>query len=125
MLRAMAAGSERPSAGESVGDVLGPYRLLERIGEGGFGSVYLAEQSQPVQRRVALKVIKLGMDTRQVVARFNAERQVLAMMNHPGIARVFDAGATERGRLGRWRRKPGSTSSHSPPLPMWRARTSG
>ncbi len=83
---------------EPAGTVVGPYRLLERIGEGGFGDVYLAEQREPVKRRVALKIIKLGMDTRQVVARFEAERQALAMMDHPNIATVFDAGATEEGR---------------------------
>ena len=77
---------------------IGPYRLLQVIGEGGFGTVYMAEQESPVRRRVALKVIKLGMDTRQVVARFEAERQALAMMDHPNIAKVFDAGATEAGR---------------------------
>jgi non-specific serine/threonine protein kinase/serine/threonine-protein kinase len=74
---------------------VGPYKLLERIGEGGFGAVYMAEQREPVQRRVALKIIKAGMDTRQVIARFEAERQALAMMDHPNIARVLDAGATE------------------------------
>jgi len=80
------------------GSFIGPYRLLGRIGEGGFGSVYLAEQKEPVRRSVALKIIKLGMDTRQVIARFEAERQALAMMDHPNIARVLDAGATETGR---------------------------
>ena len=84
--------------GPSIGTRIGRYRLLELIGEGGFGSVYLAEQETPVFRKVALKVIKLGMDTRQVVARFEHERQALAMMDHPNIARVLDAGATETGR---------------------------
>ncbi len=74
------------------------YELLEKIGEGGCGVVYLAEQAQPVRRHVALKVIKLGMDTKQVVARFEAERQALAMMDHPNIAKVLDAGSTETGR---------------------------
>jgi len=83
---------------ESPGTIIGPYKLLERIGEGGFGSVFMAEQEKPVRRRVALKIIKLGMDTRSVIARFEAERQALAMMDHPHIARVFDAGATETGR---------------------------
>src|SRR5262249_32027510 len=78
--------------------VIGRYKLLEKIGEGGFGAVYVAEQHEPVKRRVALKIIKLGMDTRDVVARFEAERQALAMMDHPNIARVLDAGATETGR---------------------------
>ena len=79
-------------------DAIGPYRLLQRIGEGGMGEVWLAEQEAPVSRRVALKVIKAGMDTRQVVARFELERQTLALMNHPAIARVFDAGSTPQGR---------------------------
>jgi Leucine-rich repeat (LRR) protein/tRNA A-37 threonylcarbamoyl transferase component Bud32/tetratricopeptide (TPR) repeat protein len=83
---------------EAVGQTLGRYKLLEKVGEGGCGVVYVAEQSQPVRRRVALKVIKLGMDTKQVVARFEAERQALAMMDHPNIAKVLDAGATENGR---------------------------
>ncbi|MFI4893546.1 MAG: protein kinase [Phycisphaerales bacterium JB058] len=83
---------------ESAGSVIGRYKLLQLIGEGGFGSVFLAEQTKPVRRRVALKIIKLGMDTKQVIARFEAERQALAMMDHPNIARVYDAGATETGR---------------------------
>jgi hypothetical protein len=78
---------------ESAGTVIGRYKLLEQLGEGGFGVVWAAEQREPVRRRVALKIIKLGMDTRQVVARFEAERQALAMMDHPNIAKVFDAGA--------------------------------
>ena len=77
---------------------IGPYRLLERLGEGGMGEVWLAEQTRPVRRQVALKVIKAGMDTAQVVARFEAERQALALMDHPAIAKVFDAGATDLGR---------------------------
>ena len=83
---------------EGPGEVVGRYKLLEKIGEGGFGVVYMAEQREPVKRKVALKIIKLGMDTRQVVGRFEAERQALAMMDHPNIARVLDAGATETGR---------------------------
>jgi len=83
---------------EVPGSRIGPYKLLQLIGEGGFGSVFLAQQDQPVQRKVALKIIKLGMDTRQVVARFEQERQALAMMDHPNIARVLDAGATDNGR---------------------------
>ncbi|HAV63670.1 MAG TPA: serine/threonine protein kinase, partial [Verrucomicrobiales bacterium] len=83
---------------EGPGSTIGRYKLLQKIGEGGFGVVYMAEQREPVHRRVALKIIKLGMDTRQVVGRFEAERQALAMMDHPNIARVFDAGATETGR---------------------------
>ncbi|HWC60280.1 MAG TPA: serine/threonine-protein kinase [Verrucomicrobiae bacterium] len=81
-----------------VGKRIGPYKLLQKIGEGGCGVVYMAEQEKPVRRRVALKIIKLGMDTKSVIARFNAERQALAMMEHPNIARVLDAGATETGR---------------------------
>src|SRR4051794_37709484 len=84
--------------GERPGEVIGPYKLLQMIGEGGFGAVYMAEQTRPVHRKVALKIIKLGMDTRQVIARFEAERQVLAMMDHPSIAKVFDAGSTASGR---------------------------
>jgi tetratricopeptide (TPR) repeat protein/tRNA A-37 threonylcarbamoyl transferase component Bud32 len=83
---------------EQVGQSIGRYKLLEQIGEGGFGTVWLAEQREPVKRRVALKIIKLGMDTKQVVARFEAERQALAMMDHPNIAKVFDGGATDTGR---------------------------
>src|SRR4051794_20040138 len=79
-------------------DQIGPYKILSVLGEGGMGVVYIAEQRQPVQRRVAIKVIKLGMDTRDVIARFEAERQALAMMDHPNIARVYEAGATEHGR---------------------------
>ncbi len=77
---------------------IGPYKLLQKLGEGGFGSVWMAEQEAPVRRRVAVKVIKLGMDTREVIARFEAERQALAMMEHPNIARVLDAGSTREGR---------------------------
>lgn len=83
---------------ESPGVRIGPYKLLQRIGEGGFGSVWMAEQREPMERRVALKIIKAGMDTREVVARFAQERQALALMNHPNIAKVFDAGVTEMGR---------------------------
>ena len=83
---------------ERVGATIGRYKLLERIGEGGFGVVFMAEQQQPVRRKVALKVIKPGMDSRQVVARFEAERQALALMDHPNIAKVLDAGATDSGR---------------------------
>jgi len=83
---------------EQPGTVIGRYKLLERIGEGGMAVVYMAEQERPVRRKVALKIIKLGMDTRQVIARFEAERQALAMMDHPNIAKIYDAGATETGR---------------------------
>src|ERR1035438_723935 len=80
------------------GDRFGRYKILEEIGQGGCGAVFVAEQEEPVRRRVALKVIKLGMDTRLVIARFEAERQALAMMDHPNIAKVLDAGATDTGR---------------------------
>ncbi len=83
---------------EGPGTVIGRYRILQTIGEGGFGTVYMAEQQEPVRRKVALKIIKLGMDTKQVIARFEAERQALAMMDHPNIAKVLDAGATAIGR---------------------------
>ncbi|PWU22157.1 MAG: hypothetical protein C5B50_00090 [Verrucomicrobia bacterium] len=98
------ADAVRPVAPAALGlagnasDRIGPYKLLQQIGEGGYGVVYMAEQERPVRRRVALKVIKLGMDTKQVVARFEAERQALALMDHPNIAKVLDAGATETGR---------------------------
>ncbi|MBI4660223.1 MAG: protein kinase [Verrucomicrobia bacterium] len=81
---------------EQPGDKIGRYKLLQKIGEGGCGVVYMAEQEEPVRRRVALKIIKLGMDTRSVIARFEAERQALALMDHPNIAKVLDAGSTER-----------------------------
>src|SRR5262245_1844714 len=84
--------SERP------GTLIGAYKLLEQIGEGGFGVVFLAEQTLPLRRKVALKVIKPGMDSRQVIARFEAERQALALMDHPNIAKVHDGGATTAGR---------------------------
>ena len=83
---------------EKPGDRIGRYKLLQQLGEGGCGVVYMAEQEEPVRRRVALKVIKLGMDTKSVIARFEAERQALALMDHPNIAKVLDAGATEMGR---------------------------
>src|SRR6059036_3761492 len=84
--------------GEKPGDRIGHYKLLQQIGEGGYGVVYMAEQEAPVRRRVALKIIKPGMDTKSVIARFEGERQALALMDHPNIAKVFDAGATESGR---------------------------
>src|SRR5262245_26842228 len=87
-----------PPVTEKPGDIIGHYKIREKLGEGGCGAVYVAEQTEPVRRRVALKIIKLGMDTRNVIARFEAERQALAMMDHPNIARVLDAGATDTGR---------------------------
>ena len=103
-LDAQTAAAIKSSSGEidftdeQIGSRVGRYQLLQKIGEGGCGAVYLAEQEEPVRRQVALKVIKLGMDTKSVIARFEAERQALAMMDHPNIARVLDAGATETGR---------------------------
>ncbi len=88
----------RETRREGEGDMIGRYKLLQQIGEGGFGTVFLAEQSQPVKRQVALKVIKPGMDSKEVIARFEAERQALALMDHPHIAKVHDAGTTEGGR---------------------------
>jgi WD40 repeat protein/serine/threonine protein kinase len=87
-----------PSSVHAATDLIGPYKLLQQIGEGGMGVVYMAEQERPVRRRVALKIIKPGMDSAQVIARFEAERQALAMMDHPNIARVYDAGTTDSGR---------------------------
>ena len=103
----------REVVGSSEDDVrrIGPYRLLEVLGEGGFGVVHLAEQTEPIRRRVALKIIKPGMDTRQVVSRFEAERQALAMMDHPNVARVLDAGTTQQGR-------PYFVMEHVPGLPI-------
>ena len=92
------AGAPQASLEEAAGTMIGRYKLLQKIGEGGCGIVYMAEQVEPVRRRVALKVIRLGMDTREVIARFEAERQALALMDHPNIARVLDAGATATGR---------------------------
>ena len=83
---------------EKAGMQIGPYKLREQLGEGGMGVVWAAEQKRPLHRRVALKVIKPGMDTSQVIARFEAEREALAMMEHPNIARVLDAGTTDHGR---------------------------
>ena len=92
-----AAGVPR-LADASPGEMIGRYKLLQKIGEGGIGVVFMAEQEEPIRRRVAVKVIKLGMDTKEVIARFEAERQALALMDHPNIARVIDAGATTSGR---------------------------
>ena len=82
---------------ESPGTIIGPYKLIEQIGEGGMGTVWMAQQQEPVRRLVAVKLIKAGMDSRQVIARFEAERQALALMDHANIARVLDAGATSAG----------------------------
>src|SRR5688572_11943539 len=93
-----AVGARSVTPDEKSGDRIGRYKLLQKIGEGGCGVVWMAEQEEPVRRRVALKVIKLGMDTKAVIARFEAERQALAMMDHPNIAKVHDAASTETGR---------------------------
>jgi serine/threonine protein kinase len=102
LLDELAPGANSPTIDQPVGErpdaQIGPYKLLQQIGEGGMGTVYLAEQYEPVRRMVALKIIKPGMDTRQVIARFEAERQALALMDHPNIARVFDGGTTANGR---------------------------
>jgi serine/threonine protein kinase len=89
---------DEPSLAARVGETIGPYKLMEQIGEGGMGIVYVAEQYAPVRRKVALKIIKPGMDTREMIARFEAERQALALMDHPNIAKVLDAGTTRAGR---------------------------
>src|SRR5262249_5483416 len=89
--------AETLAGGECPGTVIGPYKLLQRIGEGGMGTVWMAEQAQPVRRQVALKVIKPGMDTSRIIPRFAQERQALALMDHPNIARVLDAGTLEAG----------------------------
>jgi serine/threonine protein kinase/Flp pilus assembly protein TadD len=94
----LGATVEQKFVPDGPGALIGPYKLLEQIGEGGFGEVFLAEQQEPVRRKVALKILKLGMDTRQVVARFEAERQALAIMDHPNIATVLDGGSTPSGR---------------------------
>jgi WD40 repeat protein/serine/threonine protein kinase len=94
-----------------IGRTISHYRILEKLGEGGMGVVYLAEQERPVRRKVALKVLKLGLDTREVIARFESERQALAMMNHPNIAKVFDAGSTESGQ-------PYFVMEHVPGIPL-------
>jgi serine/threonine protein kinase len=97
-LTASALASGAPTGAEAIGSRVGRYKILQLLGEGGCGLVYLAEQEEPVRRRVALKILKLGMDTKSVIARFEAERQALALMDHPYIAKVLDAGATESGR---------------------------
>src|SRR5262249_16003815 len=93
-----AAGCPSRPLVDGPGTRLGPYKLVQQIGEGGMGIVSMAEQERPVRRRVALKIIKPGMDTKQVLVRFEAERQALALMDHPNIARVLDGGTTEAGR---------------------------
>src|SRR5262245_16274550 len=103
LLAGSALDGQRPGIGEfpieeAPAQMIGRYKLLEKLGEGGFGEIWMAEQREPVKRRVALKIIKLGMDSRQIVARFEAERQALAMMDHSNIAKIFDAGTTDNGR---------------------------
>src|SRR5438132_7262422 len=92
---AISAAAEHAPSGEAPGAVIGPYKLIEQIGEGGMGTVWMAQQTEPVKRLVAVKLIKAGMDSRQVIARFEAERQALALMDHANIARVLDAGTTK------------------------------
>ncbi len=92
-----ASATPRPHSG-ALPEKIGPYRILERLGEGGFGTVYRAEQRGAIRRQVAVKVIKAGMDTKQVLARFDAEKNALSLMNHPNIARVLDSGQTDEGR---------------------------
>jgi eukaryotic-like serine/threonine-protein kinase len=105
---------------EAIGQTIGRYTLLEKVGEGGCGVVYVAEQTHPIRRRVAFKVIKLGMDTKAVVARFEAERQALAMMDHPNIAKILDAGvigeqkAEVRGQKPEDRKQKAVCNSHRP-----------
>src|SRR5262249_13265682 len=89
---------DEPTAAAQPGAVIGPYKLIEQIGEGGMGTVWMAQQQEPVKRLVAVKLIKAGMDSKQVIARFEAERQALALMDHANIARVLDAGTTDAGR---------------------------
>jgi len=101
-----------------VGEEIGPYQLIERIGEGGFGVVFMAEQTHPMRRTVALKILKPGMDTRQVIARFEAERQALALMDHPNIAKVLDAGTTGPGEGisgSDWERRTSVSDTYRPP----------
>src|SRR5204863_2078335 len=90
--------SAGPPGAEGPGTVIGPFKLLQRLGEGGMGTVWVAGQDQPVKRRVALKLVKAGMDSASVLARFEQERQALALMDHPNVAKVFDAGITEARR---------------------------
>src|SRR6184192_2013019 len=108
-------GRIKAAGGEKPGDRVDRYKLLQQIGEGGCGVVFMAEQEEPVHRRVALKIIKPGMDTKQVIARFEAERQALALMDHPNIAKILDAGVTENPtpRIGESeRRRTGASPSH-------------
>src|SRR5262249_55183500 len=105
-IRPEATGALTPST-ETAGAVIGPYKLLEQVGEGGMGTVWMAEQKEPIQRRVAVKVIKAGMDSKQVLARFDAERQALALMDHPNIARVLDAGTIGKDEGGRMKDEKG------------------
>jgi serine/threonine protein kinase len=107
-----------PECLERPGTVIGPYKLLQQIGEGGMGVLFMAEQQQPVHRHVALKVIKPGMDTRQVIGRFEAERQALALMDHPNIAKVLDAGTTGAGSMEQGVRKNSYSPLSAPRSPL-------
>ena len=114
----VAATLDMPPLTETVGSVIGPYKLMEQIGEGGMGVVYVAQQTEPVKRKVALKIIKPGMDTKQVITRFEAERQALALMDHPNIAKVLDAGTTSevRDQKSEIRSQRSEKTSRSDPL---------
>jgi serine/threonine protein kinase len=121
------SGEPAAPTSDAATPMIGRYKLLEKIGEGGFGEVWMAEQREPVKRRVALKIIKLGMDTRQVIARFEAERQALALMDHPNIAKILDAGTTggmekAEGRMKKEEAAPLLTSAFH--LPRWAVPTS-
>src|SRR5207249_2977492 len=116
---ALVATADEPIT-ERPGAVIGPYKLMEQIGEGGMGLVFVAEQQHPVRRKVALKVIKPGMDTRQVIARFEAERQALALMDHPNIAKVLDGGTTgEPAALAAGAGHPAANAAGSPGRPYF------
>jgi serine/threonine protein kinase len=114
-----ATSGDQPAAVERPGTVIGPYKLLQQLGEGGMGTVFLAEQTQPVQRKVALKIIKSGMDSRQILARFEAERQALALMDHPNIAKVLDAGTVGEPVALACRGPPAAQAAGSPGRPYF------
>ncbi len=124
-LQDLAVEDDASGLTERPGSFVGRYKLLQQIGEGGMGVVFMAEQQRPVRRQVALKVIKPGMDTRQVIARFEAERQALAMMDHPNIAKVFDAGATgggEKGDRNLLPERPEGSFAQKVPVPFFEGR---
>jgi eukaryotic-like serine/threonine-protein kinase len=104
---------------DRLGTIIGPYKLLEQIGEGGMGIVYLAEQTHPIERRVALKIIKPGLDSRQILGRFEAERHALALMDHPNIAKVLDAGTVEPNPPTPFPKREGGENDSGSPSPLW------